>query len=101
MPLFGKKGFRAGVEAEYEPAIRALFPYDDKFKRLQMLAETNARAQMPMTVLGTFRRKFGSIFLRTVQEEYNLNRVALDRKGRLELSEIVARPRKEEESKEF
>lgn len=101
MPTPKDVSFRPMIEAEYEPAIRGLFPYDDAFRRLQMLGETSARAQMPMTVLGTLRRKYKSTFLRSLQEEYNLNRVALDRKGRLEFSEIVVRPKRAEEEKEF
>jgi len=91
------EGLRMGSEAEYEGAIRALFPYGkDNFRMLQMLTETNSRSQMPLTILGVLRRKYKSDLLKTLQEEHNLNKVALDRKGRLELSEIVARPKGKE-----
>ena len=89
-----------GTEAEYEAAIKALFPHTDKFKRLQMLTETNAASQMPLTVLGVLRRRFKSTLLRDLQEEHNLNKIALDRRGRGELAEVVARPRLERDKED-
>ena len=98
MPIF--EGLRVSTEAEYEAAIKALFPYKDPFRRLQMLNETSAREQMPLTVLGILRRRYKSIVLQMLQEEHGLNKVALERKGRLELAEIVSRPRKPEKDED-
>jgi len=81
---------RSGFQSEEQIAIEALFPTKDKFKMLQMITEQTVRANIPWSVLGVFRRKFKSEVLRMFQEEHNLNKVAQDRKGRLELSEIVA-----------
>ena len=95
------EGLRMGIQSENELAIEAMFPTKDKFKMLQMISELNIRAVMPFTVLGVFRRMYSSKILRLFQEEHNLDKVALDRKGRLELSEIVAsRKRIGEEGKE-
>lgn len=97
--LFG--GIRAGIQSEEEIAIDALFPTKDKFKMLQMITEQPVKAIIPFSVLGVFRRRFNSSVLRIFQEEYNLNKVAQERKGRLELSEVVAAgKRKELEEKE-
>jgi len=91
---------RVGVQSENELAIDAMFPTKDKFKMLQMIGELNIRAEMPFTVLGVFRRMYKSKVLRMFQEEHNLNKISLDRKGRLELSEIVASRKRIEEGKE-
>lgn len=94
------KGLSIGIEPEYQHAIKTLYPYENKFQRLQMLTETGARLQVPMMVLGVLRRRFKSDVLMMIQEEQGLNRIALDRKGRIELGEIVAHPRRLDEDKE-
>jgi len=91
---------RQGFVSDEEMAIQALFPTKDRFKMLQMITEVAPRAEMPWSVLGVFRVKFKSKVLRIFQEEHNLNKIAQDRKGRLELSEIVARPKAKEEKEE-
>ena len=91
---------RQGFVSDEEMAIKSLFPYQDKFKMLQMITEVPPKAQMPLTVLGVFRRKFKSQILSILQEEHNLNKIAQERKGRLELSEIVSRPVREKEKEE-
>lgn len=94
-------GVRISTEDVSQVAVKALFPTTNKFKMLQMLTETNARSQMPLTVLGVIRRRFNSDLLKTLQEEHNLNKIALDRKGRLEASEIFAHPKgKDREDKD-
>ena len=87
---------RSGIKTEEEVAIEALFPTKDKFKMLQMITEQQPRAIIPWSVLGVFRRKYKSEVLRIVQEEHNLNKIAQERKGRLELSEVVAAVRRKE-----
>ena len=87
---------RSGIKTEEEVAIEALFPTKDKFKMLQMITEQQPRAIIPWSVLGVFRRKYKSGVLRIVQEEHNLNKIAQERKGRLELSEVVAAVRRKE-----
>ena len=94
------ENMRVGGQSENELAIEAMFPTKNKFKMLQMISELNIRAVMPFAVLGVFRRMYGSKVLGFFQEEHNLNKVALDRKGRLELSEIVASRKRLEEGKE-
>lgn len=91
---------RAGVKSEEELAIEAMFPTKDKFKMLQMITEQQPKAITPWSVLGVFRRRFKSVVLRQFQEEYNLNKIAQERKGRLELSEVVAARKKALEEKE-
>lgn len=80
---------RLGMRSEEEVAIGALFPTKDKFKMLQMITEQPPRAIIPWSVLGTFRRKYKSEVLKMFQEEYSLNKVAQERKGRMELGEVV------------
>ena len=65
----------------------------------QMLSQLSAGQQMPMTMCGFFRRKYKSKSLQIFQEEYNYNKIALDRQGRLEGSEVLA-ARKHPESEE-
>ena len=91
------ENLRVGIQSENELAIEAMFPPKDKFKMLQMISELNIRAVMPFTVLGVFRRMYKSKVLALFQEEHNLDKIALDRKGRLELSEIVASRKRLEE----
>lgn len=94
------ESMRVGVQSEEEIVIGALFPTRDKYKMLQMITEQQPRAVIPWSVLGVFRRMYGSKVLRVLQEEHNLNKIAQERKGRLELSEVIARARsvrKEEE----
>ncbi len=89
------EALRAGVQSEEEIAIEALFPTKDKFKMLQMITHHQMRAMVPLSILGMFRRMYKSNTLRMIQEELNLNKIALDRLGRVELSEIVYARRKE------
>lgn len=84
---------RWSTTSEEEIVISALFPTKDKYKMLQMITEQQPSANMPWNVLGVFRRKYKSKVLTILQEEHNLNKIAQDRKGRLELSEVVARAR--------
>lgn len=94
------EGIRAGVQSEEEVAIEALFPTKDKFKMLQMITEQQPKAIVPFSVLGVFRRLYKSNVLRIFQEEFALNKVAQERKGRLELSEIVAAKRVKEKEED-
>jgi len=88
MGMFGK--IKAGIQSEEEVAIQALFPTTNKFKMLQMITELQPNAVTSFSVLGVFRRRFKSNTLTVFQEEYGLNKIAQERKGRLELSEVVA-----------
>ncbi len=96
--LFG--GARDSFKSEEEVAIAALFPTENKFEMLQMITEVAPKAQMPWTVLGLFRVKYKSQALRILQREHNLNKIAQERKGRLELSEIVSSGRRRDKDKE-
>lgn len=86
--IFG--GLRMAQEDEASAAIKVLFPHKDAFRRLQMLTEHNPRANVSLSILGLFRRMYKSDVLKIFQEEYNLNMIAMERKGRLEACEIVA-----------
>ena len=94
------EGVRFGIRTEEEVAVEALFPTRDKFKMLQMITEQPPRAIIPWSVLGVFRRTYKSDTLKMFQEEYSLNKIAQERKGRLELGGIVAGVRKPEEKEE-
>lgn len=94
------ESMRLGVQSEEQLAIETMFPFKDKFKMLQATTEIQLKATMPWSILGYFRRKYKSEFLKTLQEEHNINKISLDRKGRLELSEIVASIRKPKEREE-
>jgi len=92
--MAGKGGIfesiRASIQNEEQLALQFMFPFKDKFKLLQSLTEYRNREIPSWSVLGVFRRKYRSNLLRVFQEETNINKIAVDRKGRLEGSEIVA-----------
>lgn len=94
------ESLRAGVQTEEEIAISALFPTKDKYKMLQMITEQQPKAVIPWSVCGVFRRLYGSKVLKMLQEEHNLNKIAQERKGRLELSEVVAARRIKEKEED-
>jgi len=81
---------REGIQSEEEVALKFLFPAGSRFEMLQMLSDHQPRAVNPFAVLGVFRWKYKSKVLKRFQEEYNINKIAQARKGRLEGSEIVA-----------
>jgi len=91
---------REGVLSEEEIAVRALFPTTDKYRMLQMITDQQPKAIMPWNVLGVFRRKYKSEVLKMLQEEHNLNKIAQERLGRVELSEIFAARRARVEERE-
>ncbi len=80
---------RQGAASEEETALNFLFPAKNKFEYLQMLTDLQPRAVMPWSVLGVFREKYKSKVLRGFQYENNVDRIAQERKGRLEGSEVV------------
>jgi len=90
-----------------ELGVKRMFPARNKPQMLQMLSETGHKSQMPQTIVGMFQRLYSgkkksdpADVLGIVLEELRCNSIALDRKGRLELSEIIARPRlREDEEK--
>jgi len=84
------ENLRSGVQSDQEVAYQILFPGKSKFQMLQMLNEQTPGAIMPWSVLGVFRRKYKSKILEVFQEENMINKIAQDRKGRLEGSEIAA-----------
>lgn len=94
------EAMRAGVQSEEEIAIEALFPTKNKFKMLQMITHHQGKAMVPLGILGLFRRMYKSNTLAIFQEELNMNKIALDRLGRVELSEIVSARRREKEKEE-
>ena len=85
---------RAGVQSEEEVALDFMFPSKNQFRRLQMMTHHNMRAMVPLSVLGLFRRMYKSQVLTIFQEELGTNKIALDRLGRVEGSEIVASRRR-------
>lgn len=92
--------FRSNIQTEEEIAIRALFPADSKFEMKQMITEFPAKARASLSVMGLFRRIYKSKVLTTFQEELNINGFPIDRKSRLELSEVVAARRIREKEEE-
>ena len=98
------EGIKVGMESEEELAFRTLFPAQNEFQKLQMITEVPARAIIPLSVLGVIRRLYSSTgnidVLKVFQEEFNINGLPLDRKSRLEASEIVAAVRAKREEEE-
>lgn len=94
------EGMRAGIQSEEEVALQWMFPAKTNFRRLQMMTHHNNKAMVPLSVLGLFRRMYKSQVLSMFQEELGYNKIALDRLGRVEGSEIVASRRKAREEDE-
>jgi hypothetical protein len=98
------KGIKVGMESEEELAFRTLFPSANPFQLLQMITEIPVRNRINLSVVGVIRRLYsgtGNIdILKVFQEEFNINGIPLDRKGRLEASEIVAAVRAKREEGE-
>lgn len=85
------QGMGLSQVSEEEIAIKAMFPANNKFQMLQMVTELQGRSVVSFSVLGVIRRRFKSQVLQFFEEEYRVNEIALDRKGRLEQSEIFCR----------
>lgn len=98
------EGIKVGMESEEELAFRTLFPSQNEFQKLQMITDIQVRTRIPLSVLGVIRRLYsgtGNIdVLKVFQEEFNINGLPLDRKSRLEASEIVAAVRAKREEGE-
>jgi len=94
------EGLRAGIQSEEEVAMQWMFPAKTTFRRLQMMTHHSNKAMVPLSVLGLFRRMYKSNVLSIFQEELGYNKIALDRLGRLEGSEIVAARRRVREEEE-
>jgi len=94
------EAMRSGAQSEEEMALNFLFPAKNKFEYLQMLTEQQPRAVIPWSVLGVFRNKYGSKILKAVQYEHNVNKIAQERKGRLEGSEVVVGIRRSQKDSE-
>ena len=78
-----------GAPGDRTEAVKVLFPAKNKLQMLQMLSETSTQAEIPMSMLGLFRRSYNSKVLGVFQEELLVNKVAQERKGRLEAEAIL------------
>jgi len=94
------EGLRAGIQSEEQIALEWMFPAKSQFKRLQMMTHHSNKAMVPLSVMGLFQRLYKSNVLRIFQEELGYNKIALDRLGRVEGSEIVAARRRAREEEE-
>ena len=91
---------RGSIQSEEQIALEFMFPTTNKFRRLQMMTHHQMRAMVPLSVMGLFRRMYKSNVLSVFQEELGYNKIALDRLGRVEGSEIVASRRASREREE-
>jgi hypothetical protein len=81
---------RFGFQNEESQALTLLFPFANKFQKLQMMTQNTMGVINPLTVMGIFRRKFKSEVLGMFQEERGINMIAFDRLGRQEGAEVTA-----------
>ena len=88
------EGIGTGLESDETQAIQALFPTKDKFRMLQMISDLSPRSVGLISVLGVIRRRFNSQVLLMYEEELRMNKIAQDRKGRIELSEVIVGARR-------
>ena len=88
------EGIGTGLESDETIAIQALFPTKDSFKKLMMISDLSPRSVGLISVLGVIRRRFNSTILLMYEEELRMNKIAQDRKGRIELSEVLVGARR-------
>ena len=88
------EGIGTGMESDESIAIAALFPTKDSFKKLMMISDLSPRSVGLISVLGVIRRRFNSTILLMYEEELRMNKIAQDRKGRIELSEVLVGARR-------
>ena len=88
------EGIGTGIESDETVAIQALFPTRDKFRMLCMISDLSPRSVGLVSVLGVIRRRFNSTVLLMYEEELRMNKIAQDRKGRIELSEVLVGARR-------
>ena len=91
------EGIGSGMESDETVAIQALFPTKDAFKKLCMISDLTPRSVGLISVLGVIRRRFNSTVLLMYEEELRMNKIAQDRKGRIELSEVLVGARRASE----
>jgi len=73
-----------------ELAFSLLFPFTDNFKRQQAMTEIAPRLRDSLSVLDMVRKEWQSPTIKSWLESFNVWGMALDRKARLEATEIVA-----------
>ena len=88
------EGIGTGLDSDETIAIQALFPTKDSFKKLMMISDLSPRSVGLISVLGVIRRRFNSTILLMYEEELRMNKIAQDRKGRIELSEVLVGARR-------
>ena len=88
------EGIGTGLDSDETIAIQALFPTKDPFKKLCMISDLSPRSVGLISVLGVIRRRFNSTVLLMYEEELRMNKIAQDRKGRIELSEVLVGARR-------
>lgn len=84
---------RMGARNEDELAFKLMFPAKNQFQQLQMMARHQHRSMVPLAIMGVFRRMYKSRVLSWLQEELNVNKIALEGLGRIEGAEIVVAKR--------
>jgi len=99
------------TESEEALAFKVLFPAKNKLQHLQMITEIPNRLRVPMAVMrvpmavmGVIRRLYASTgnidAIQTFEEEFYVLGLPIDRKSRLEASEIVAAVRRKRDDDE-
>ena len=88
------EGIGTGLDSDETIAIQALFPTKVPFQKLQMISDLSPRSVGLISVLGVIRRRFNSTVLLMYEEELRMNKIAQDRKGRIELSEVLVGARR-------
>ena len=85
---------KVNTESEEALAFKILFPSKNRKQLLQMITEIPNRLRVPMAVMGVIRGLYSSTgffdAIATFEEEFYVLGLPLDRKSRLEASEIVA-----------
>ena len=85
---------KINTESEEALAFKILFPSKNRKQLLQMVTEIPHRLRVPMAVMGVIRGLYSSTgffdAIATFEEEFYILGLPLDRKSRLEASEIVA-----------
>ena len=95
---------KINTESEEALAFKVLFPSKNRKQALQMISEIPNRLRVPMAVMGVIRQLYASTgnidAIATFEEEFYVLGLPIDRKSRLEASEIVAAVRSKRDSDE-
>ena len=83
-----RMGMSMSTQSDEEVAVKALFPARNRAQMLSMITELPESAIVPFAALGVIKRRFHSDVIAMFEDEIYSKKISVNRKGRLELSEV-------------